>query len=256
MSKIKWSIQLYTVRDHLAKDFAGTVQKLAKIGYSAVEVGGAFGDLKTAAEAKKALADAGLTVSGAHVMVDPILADPAKVVADQVEMLGNNLIIVPWIALDGKGVAEYAAFARQMEKAAEILGKSGAMLAYHNHSFEFKPISKGVDGMSTIWGNTSAAMVKAELDMFWVAHGGYDPVKYLEKLAGRVVALHVKDMEVGPDRRFANVGEGIIDYKTVIGAALKAGVSKFAVEQDDCYGQDPLEAAAVSFRNLEKMGLA
>src|SRR6476469_5283335 len=89
------SLQLYTVRDLTATDFAGTVKQLAKIGYRAVEMAG-YGNLKSAKEAKKALDDAGLEVSGAHATIDVLQSDLNKIM-DEHETLGSKNIICPWL---------------------------------------------------------------------------------------------------------------------------------------------------------------
>src|SRR5215211_5717985 len=92
------SLQLYTVRDLAAKDFAGTLREVARIGYKAVELAG-YGNLKTAKEAKKALDDAGLTVSGAHARLE-MLEKELNQVLDDAETLGNGIVICPWLPED------------------------------------------------------------------------------------------------------------------------------------------------------------
>jgi sugar phosphate isomerase/epimerase len=257
MASIPLSIQLYTLRDHTAKDFAGTVKALAKIGYKGVELAG-FGNLKTAAEVRKAVDDAGLVVSGAHVGIDGFLTDPGKAAADH-HALGNKHVVCPWAPLDGKDEAAYKDFALQLGKAGKAAAEHGLTLAYHNHSFEHKPLGRRAngtryDGLDVIYENTSPDLVFAELDLFWTQHGGHHPAKYLEKMGKRAILVHLKDMEVGPDRRFANVGDGIIDFPAIISAGQKVGIRWYIVEQDNCYGQDPLDAARISFENLRKMG--
>lgn len=254
MAKIPLSVQLYTLRDRCNQDMPGTLKALGEIGYKGVELAG-FGSLKTAAEVRKAVDDAGLVVSGMHLGIDGFLgADAAKAAEDQ-KILGNSHVICPWVALDGKPEADYRAFALQLEQAGATAAKLGLTMCYHNHSFEHKPLRKGLDGLDVIFGNTHPDHVKAELDLYWVQHGGHDPAKYIEKMGKRCVLVHLKDMEVGPDRRFANVGEGIIDFRAIVAAGQKVGVRWYVVEQDNCYGQDPLDAVRVSYGNLQKMGL-
>jgi sugar phosphate isomerase/epimerase len=252
MAAIPISVQLYTVRDHTAKDFAGTVRKLGAVGYKGVELAG-YGNLKSAAEVRKACDDAGVVVSGAHMSIDGFLADAAKA-ADEQRTLGNTHVVCPWAPLDGKDEAGYRDFAAQLQKAGEAAARHGLTVAYHNHSFEHKPLRKGLDGLDVLYAACSPEFVKAELDLFWVQHGGHNPAKYIEKLGKRCILVHLKDMEVGPDRRFANVGEGILDFHAIVTAGQKVGVRWYIVEQDNCYGQDPLEAVANSYANLKKMG--
>lgn len=253
MLTLPLSIQLYTLRDQTAKDFAGTLMELGKLGYKGVELAG-YGNLKTAAEVRKAADDAGVVISGAHVGPDALLNETSKVLEDQA-VLGNHFVICPWAPLDGKDETTYRDFAAKLEQCGQVVTRSGRTFAYHNHSFEHKPFRKGLDGLDVIFGMTSPSTVKSELDVFWTQHGGHDPVKYIEKLGSRVALLHLKDMQVGPDRKFANVGEGILDFRAIVAAGRKVGVAWYVVEQDDCYGQDPMEMAKISIRNLEAMGI-
>ncbi|MFN4243646.1 MAG: sugar phosphate isomerase/epimerase family protein [Tepidisphaerales bacterium] len=257
MAKIPLSIQLYTLRDLTATDLPGVLRQLKQIGYAGVELAG-YGNLKTAADVRKAVADAGLVISGSHVGIDGLLTDPGKF-ADEQHALGNVHVICPWAPLDGKSEADYAEFARKLDQAGKAAQEHGLVLAYHNHSFEHKPLRRGsdgkwIDGLDVIYGTASPEYVKAEIDVFWTQHGGHNPARYVEKLGSRCILLHLKDMEVGPDRRFANVGDGILDFPAIIAAGQKVGVRWYVVEQDNCYGQNPLDAARNSFENLKKMG--
>jgi len=89
------AVQLYTVRDLAAKDFPGTMKQVAAIGYKSVELAG-YGNLKTAAEAKKAIDDAGLSVVGTHAPIDQLEKEIEKVL-DESETLGCKVIICPWM---------------------------------------------------------------------------------------------------------------------------------------------------------------
>jgi sugar phosphate isomerase/epimerase len=248
------SVQLYTVRDLTASDFAGTLKQIAKIGYTEVELAG-YGNLKTAAEAKKALDDAGLTVSGAHAPIDVLETDVERVM-DENELLGSKLIICPWMPEDRrKDAAGWKAVARSLNQIGRALHERGIDLAYHNHSFEFQKF-EGKTGLDILFENSEPHLVKAEIDVYWVQHGGEDPVARINQLGDRCVALHLKDMAGGDDRKFAEVGTGILDFKAILAAAQKSGVRYGAVEQDDTYGKPPLEAIKVSYENLKKLGAA
>jgi sugar phosphate isomerase/epimerase len=246
------SVQLYTVRDAVAKDFADTAKKVAAIGYKSVEMAG-FGNLKTAAEAKKALDDAGLKVDGTHAPIDRLEKELATV-ADEAEALGTTLIICPWLPEERrKDAAGWKAFGKSLNTIGRGLHERGIDFAYHNHSFEFKEF-EGRKGLDLIFENSEPHLVKAEVDIYWVRHGGEDPVERLNKLGDRVVALHLKDMAPGDDKKFAEVGAGVIDFKSVLETATKLGVRYGAVEQDNTYGKDPFEAIKTSYENLKKLG--
>lgn len=246
------SVQLYTVRDLLAKDFAGTVKQIAQIGYKAVEMAG-YGNLKSAAEAKKALDDAGLKVSGAHASIDLLEKDLEKVL-DENQTLGNTNLVCPFLPENRrKDAAGWKQVAQSLNRIGRAVHERGMTFAYHNHSFEFQQFD-GKKGYDILWENTEPHLVKAEVDVYWVKHGGEDPVERINKLGDRVLLLHLKDMAAGADKKFAEVGTGILDFKAILAAAEKAGAQWGAVEQDNCYDTPPLEAIKTSLENLKKLG--
>lgn len=253
MAKLGIAAQLYTARDLLAKDYAGTVRQVAQIGYRNIEMAG-FGNLKTAREVAQVHSDNGLKVVGNHVGVEQLEKSP-NAVFDENEIFGNKRLIVPWLAEEKrKSAADWKAFAAAMNKLAEVCDKRGFTFGYHNHSFEFQKFD-GKAGFDIFW-ESASPLVKSELDVYWVKHGGQDPVAYINKLGSRIVLLHLKDMAPGADQKFAPVGSGILDFKAIIAAAEKAGVAYGIVEQDNCYGISPIEAMKTSFENLRKIGAA
>jgi sugar phosphate isomerase/epimerase len=248
------SIQLYTVRDLTATDFAGTLKQVAAIGYKSVEMAG-YGNLKTAAEAKKALDDAGLRVDGTHAPIEQLEQDIAKVL-DENDTLGSKLIICPWMPEARRKDADaWKSVAKSLNQAGRACHERGIDFAYHNHSFEFQKFD-GKTGLDILFENSEPHLVKAEIDVYWVQHGGEDPVARINKLGGRVVALHLKDMAAGADKKFAEVGTGVLDFKAILNAATKHRVRYGAVEQDNTYGKDPLAAIKTSYENLKKLGAA
>ena len=246
------SVQLYTVRDLIAKDFAGTVKQVAAIGYKSVEMAG-YGNLKSAAEAKTALDDAGLTVAGTHAPIEVLEKEVGRVM-DENEALGSKLIICPWMPEARRKDADgWKSAARSLNQAGRACHERGIDFAYHNHSFEFQKFD-GKTGLDILFENCEPHLVKAEIDVYWVKHGGEDPVARINQLGDRVVALHLKDMAPGDDKKFAEVGAGVLDFKAILDAATKHGVRYGAVEQDNTYGRDPLAAIRTSYENLKKLG--
>jgi sugar phosphate isomerase/epimerase len=243
------SVQLYTVRDLLAKDFAGTLKEVARIGYKSVEMAG-LGSL-TAVEARKALDAAGLTIAGAHARLDLLEGDINKVFADQTT-LGNKVIICPWLPPERRN--NWKELAGVLNKVGRSCRERGFDFAYHHHSFEYVKVEGGKYALDVLLENSDPELVKLEVDVYWVKHGGDDPVARMTRLGQRVVALHLKDMAAGPDQKFAEVGTGILDFKAILAAAEKTGAKYGAVEQDETYGTPPLDAIRTSFENLKKLG--
>jgi sugar phosphate isomerase/epimerase len=247
------SVQLYTIRDLTAQDFAGSMKQVAAIGYPTVELAG-YGNLKTAKEAKKVLDDVGLKVAGTHAPIDQ-LEDEAKLqrVLDDAETVGTTLIICPFMPEPRrKDAAGWKAVAKSLNAAGRACHERGIDFAYHNHSFEFQKFD-GKTGLDLLFENSEPHLVKAEVDVYWVEHGGENPTERINKLGERVIALHLKDMGRGDERRFAEVGTGILDFKSILAAAEKLGVKYGAVEQDKCYDTPPMQAIKTSFENLKKL---
>ena len=246
------ALQLYSVRDMTARDFAGTLKKVSEIGYKLVETAG-YGNLKTAKDAKKALDDAGVKAVSGHFSID-MLEKQIEQVVDEAQTLELDMVVCPFLPDDRhKTAADYQAVAKSLDKAGLMLHQYGVVLGYHNHAFEFEK-HDGKYGMDILLENTQPHLVCAEVDVYWVKHAGVDPVEYINKLGDRVRALHLKDMLEGPEKRFAPVGTGVIDFKALLAAAEKNGVRYGIVEQDRTYDKATLDAIKTSYDNLKKLG--
>lgn len=250
MATLPVCLQGYTVRDDFAQDFYGTLKKIADIGYAGVELAGLYG--KNATELKAVLDDNNLTVPGAHVG----LGDLANVEAalETYNTLGAKYIIVPYLPAEMRtGMDDYRKLAEMLSDLGVKVSKAGMGFAYHNHEFEFETFGTDQTAFDLLFGSTDANIVKVELDAFWVRKAGLDPVATINKYAGRVPLLHVKDMTT--DGKFAQVGEGATDFAPIFAAAEGVGGTEYyIVEQDDTYDVAPLDAITTSFRNLQKMG--
>lgn len=246
------ALQLYSVRDMTARDFAGTMKKVGDIGYKLVETAG-YGNLKTAKEAKKALDDAGLKAVSGHFAID-LLENKLEQVLEDAQTLGMDMVVCPFLPEDRrKDATGYQAVAKVLDKAGLALHQYGVILGYHNHNFEFQKFGDK-NGLDIIYENTQPHVLCAEVDVYWVKFAGFDPVEYVNKLGDRVRALHLKDMLEGQEKRFAPVGTGIIDFKAVLAAAEKNGVRFGIVEQDKTYDKAAIESIHTSLENLKKLG--
>lgn len=245
-------LQLYTLRDLTKEDFPGTLTKVKEIGYDYAELAG-YGNLKTAKEAKKALDDAGVKVCGMHTPIKDLEGNMAGVVSDA-QTLDTKLVVCPHLSENERNSADaWKNVADRLSKVGRALHEHGIELAYHNHSFEFQKFD-GKFGYDIFFDAAKPHLVFAEIDVYWVKHGGEDPVAYINKLGERVVSLHLKDMNNADEKKFAPVGTGILDFKAILDAATKVGVKWGIVEQDQCYGADPLESIKTSRENLTKLG--
>ncbi len=249
--KLPLGLQLYTLRDLLKDDFKGTIEKVAKIGYSAVEFAG-YGGLP-AEEVKKLLDDLGLVCCGTHEGWNGLTADVIDKTIAFNRAIGNPYIICP--SMPGefreKGTEGIKAFSDEMNKAGEQVKQAGMQLCYHNHDFEFKQIENKTL-YDLLLERTDAKLVKMELDTYWVKFAGLNPIDWIKKLKGRLPLLHMKDMTKTEPVTFAPVGLGSMDIKGIVKAGRKVAVEWFVVEQDRCQGP-ALEAVSFSYGNLREI---
>ncbi len=252
MPKIPISLQLYTVRDDASKDFAGTLRRVADIGYAAVELAG-HGDLSPRA-LKSLLDDLHLSVSGSHVSIDVLEKNPQQAIDDALT-LGNSHLIIPSVSEERRSsVDAWKQTAETMDSIGETLQTFNLTLCYHNHDFELKPLENGELALDFLYAQTDPLWVKAEIDTYWVMVAGLDPVAYVRKYSGRVPLMHVKDRNPA-DGFFAEVGTGNLPLDALVQAADEIGTKYLVVEQDVCR-RPPLESVALSYNNLKAKGYA
>jgi sugar phosphate isomerase/epimerase len=243
MSNPVLGLQLYTLREPMAKDFVGVLGKVGEMGYEAVEFAGTGG--LTGTELRKVLDDLGLRVAGMHQPIN-VLEDDLPSAVTMAQELGTTNLVCPFLPEDRRGDAEaWAATGGVLDGIGAKCRTEGLQLSYHNHSFEFVKFG-GRYGLDILFENCSPANVLSELDTYWVRHGGEDPVEYIQKYSGRISILHVKDMdESGPEPTFTEIGRGVLDWSAIHQAAVPAGVEWYCVEQDRCAG-DPMDSARAS----------
>lgn len=252
MSSIPVSVQLWTLRDEVDRDFVGTLRKVAEIGYAGVEFAG-YGAF-SAGELRKVLDDLGLKASGSHVGIEALIADLPRQM-DYCREIGSEFLICPWLPDEMRTDAQaYLRTAETLDRIGAECRRNGLAFCYHNHDFEFQRFD-GKYGLDILYEATNPQDVQAQLDVYWVKRGGGDPAAYIRKYAGRCPLVHLKDMADDADRSFAEVGTGILDFDSIFTACQEAGVRWYVVEQDVCK-RPPLESVRISFENLRARGIA
>ncbi len=246
-------VQLYTVRDNMAKDPIGTLKKVAEIGYTDVELAGyyerKFYGMPPIAF-KRLLNELGLTTNSGHVGPDRLREDWEATVADAA-ILGQKYLVIPWLPeSERKTIDQYKRLAEALNRGGEVAKKAGIQLAYHNHDFEFITLDGQVP-YDLLLQACDPKLLKMELDLYWIIKAGKDPLAYFNQHAGRFHLWHVKDMDDTSDRFFTEVGNGTIDWSAIFKAARKAGMKHFYVEQDVCKNHAPLESIAISYKYLQ-----
>jgi len=246
MAELKIALQLYTVRDLLSEDYVGTLRKVKEIGYDIVQPTGHLP--YEAAEMRRIFDDIGLEAAGLHIDGDRLRHELPRWM-DYAEALGTRDLVWPYMEEKYRQSREdWTSAARIMDELGARCKEQGFRLSYHNHSFEFVRFGDTY-ALDLLYAHSAPDHLYAEIDTYWVKHGGEDPVAYIRKYAGRLPILHVKDMADDEQRSFAEVGSGILDWQAILEAAVEAGVEYYAVEQDICPG-DPLESAAGSLKYL------
>lgn len=248
----KIGVQLYTLRDQISKDPKGIIQKVAALGYNEVESFG-YNDGKyfglTATEFATLLKQNNLTHPSGHYMLTALSNNWDKAIADA-KIAGQKYMVLAYLLdTERKTIDDYKKIAVQINKAAEACKKAGIQFAYHNHDFEFIDMG-GQHGYDIFLKETDADLVKFELDLFWIAKAGKDPVEMFKQHPGRFPLWHVKDMDNTEKKSFTEVGSGVIDFKKIFAASKTAGMKHFFVEQDVCPGP-PLESIEKSIKYLK-----
>ena len=282
-------VGLFTIPTLLEKDFAGTMKRLAAIGYKEIETfgpyswsaqiaqdrwkavsqslafkgSGYFG--LTPAAVRRILDDNGLTSPSMHTDLDS-LRTRLEPMAEAARVLGQRYVVLPSIpaterqSLDGyrRMVDGFNAFGAQA-------AKLGLRFTYHNHGYGLKPID-GVVPFEMLVERTDPAVVHLQMDLYWVTAGGADPIAYLQRYKGRYKSIHIKDMakpmrftgDGGDSSQWialfpfiTDAGRGVLDLSAILSAAKQAGVEHFFIERDQT--PTPDETLRESYRYLSSL---
>jgi len=222
-------LQLYTVRELFSKDPMGTLEKVAKIGYREVEYGGGGYDKMDHAALRKTMDRLGLKSPSLHIGYEALSGDFAGSVK-MAKTLGADTVILPYMTAEQRNAESWKVAVANFNRWAEQLKKAGLDFAYHNHDFEFTTKPGGVSLYDMLLADADPALVKLELDLFWVIAAGEDPKAIIKRLPGRIYAYHVKDRTA--DGKMTSVGKGVIDFADIFTLNGTAGVKHFYVEND------------------------
>jgi len=256
MTQSVLAAQLYTVRGftQTAADFSASMRRIRDIGYTAVQVSG-IGPIPDA-EVKSIVDDVGLVICNTHVRPSSALWDDLDAVIAQHRLWDCKHVAIgsmptPFREEDEDG---FRRFAEEATRVGERLHDAGLTFSYHNHSFEFVRFGERT-GLDIIYEESDPRYLQAEIDTYWVQHGGGDPAAWIRRMKDRMPVVHLKDMViVDGEQAMAEIGEGNLNWPAVLQACQEAGVEWYAVEQDICR-RDPFESLRISYRNLRAMGL-
>jgi len=239
MNDLQVALELYTVRDETRLDFAGTLQRVAQIGYAGVEFSG-YGNLN--AEAMSALlAETRLKAVGTHLGLDGLEGPQLDASIRYCKDIGCAFIVLPSLPKTYRNLEGIKVLAPRLDAIGRQCREHGITFAYHNHDFEFTRVD-AISLIDYLLQLTDPSLVKIELDVYWVAYAGVDPVLYLQALADRVVLVHLKDMAA--DRSITEVGKGILDMQHICAFVRERGL--WGIVEHDHPHIPSLESAKIS----------
>ncbi|GAB3242306.1 sugar phosphate isomerase/epimerase [Hymenobacter seoulensis] len=258
-------LQLYTVREAMAKDPAGTLAKVARLGYNSLEGATYTGTQKfygmTPAAFAALLKQNNLIMPSSHYMLGEQQNDGKPTAGtilhgwdqavDDAARVGIKYMVCAYLFEGERGnLDHYKLLAERLNKAGERCKKAGIQMCYHNHDFEFANL-EGQQPLQLLLKETDPALVKMELDLYWATKAGHDPVALFKQHPGRFPLWHVKDMDRTPQRNFTEVGNGSIDFKRIFAQAKLAGLKYFFVEQDQTPGS-PFDSIQQSIAHIKR----
>ncbi|TQJ58851.1 sugar phosphate isomerase/epimerase [Arthrobacter sp. SLBN-83] len=243
---MSYSLQLYTLRNAISEDLPGTIKKVAEIGYTQVEP---YNFVATAKELGAALKENGLTAPSGHA---PLMSQDQDEIFAAAKELGITTVIDPFLPAEHWQKAEdIQATAEKLNTAAKKGAEYGIRVGYHNHAWELESTIEGRTALEYFESLLDPELV-LEVDTYWAAVGGQDPVELLQRLGDRVKFIHIKDGPLNKDNKAQQpAGQGKVPVMDVIAAAksLEVGVVEF-----DDYAGDIFEGINESLSFLNAAG--
>lgn len=233
----EFGIQLYSLRDYFRTDIENSLKTISDWGITTVEGGGTYGMDET--KFRNLLSKYNLETISIGADYEELKNNP-KAVAEKAKRYGARFVMCAWIPHNGNRftIDDIKASTAVFNRAGNILKKEGVTLAYHAHGYEFRPYEYGTlfDYMAQ-----NAKNFSFEMDVFWVQHGGENPLALLEKYPDFVVMLHLKDMQkgvvgntTGSEDVETNVvlGTGQVDIAGIVKKARELGVRYMFIEDE------------------------
>jgi sugar phosphate isomerase/epimerase len=261
--KYKMGLQLFSIRDAMARDLPGTVKKISEMGYEDTETYGFNATQQTyyglkAVDFRQLLSRNNLiTTSGHYDLFSFIRKTDAELITylDQciegAHALGQKYITWPWLDPDSRTMESYKVLVKKLNLAGNHVTKAGLGFAYHNHDFDFTD-HNGENGYDLIMRETDPTTVKLQIDLYWVMHSSrLSPAALFRKQPGRFVMWHIKDMDK-VSRDYTELGNGSIDYTTILPDASLSGLEYYYLEQGGNFATSSMQSVADSAAFFKK----
>jgi sugar phosphate isomerase/epimerase len=242
-------LELYTMRAEMAKDVAGTIARVARIGYKEVEF---FTYNNWEPEKLRALIDAhGLTSPSVHTAIE-ILERDFDARAAAAKVMGHKVLIVPSLNTRTLTTAEsWKEIAKRFNALGRKAHDAGLRFAFHNHAVEAAMLN-GFRPYDILLGETDPALVDFQMDLYWMIKAGGDPIAYFNSNPGRFISVHVKDATAAPELAMRDVGAGAVDWRKIFAMRAKAGIKYFIVEHDEPR-PDAFDSITASYNYLSRL---
>ena len=242
-------VQLYTLRGEMRRDFEGTLARVAQIGYREVEFAGYFN--RTPSRIRAMLDANHLVAPGAHVGLETLEGDAGARTIESAQQIGHQYLLVAWTPVEWRRTLDdWRRMAERFNSVGERTRAAGIQFAYHNHDFEFRELEGRVP-FEVLCEATDPHLVQIEMDLFWIVHGGGDPLAFFQRWPGRVPMVHVKDRTA--DGRMVDVGAGAIDWRRIFAQRRQAGIRHYFVEHDE--PPDPWASIQASYTYLSRLSV-
>ena len=251
--KYKMGLQLFTIRDAMAKDPLGSIKYARSLGYEDGEIYGYNGDNDTyygikSKEFKKQLDSLDFTISSGHYDFSSRFNEPIDVLKKYVdqciigsENLNSKYITWPWLAPEYRTIENFKVLTDKLNIIGEQVTNAGLQFAYHNHDFEFTD-HNGEQGYDIILSGTDPNLVKLQMDMYWVEHSSNKSIhELIKENQGRYVMWHIKDMDK-VTRDYSEMGNGSIDYKNILSSIEQKDLQYYYIEQGGNFAKNSMQS--------------
>jgi sugar phosphate isomerase/epimerase len=243
--RIPVGLQLWSVKDDVARDFSATVAAVAAMGYEGVELAG-YGNLD-AKGAKAALDGAGLKVAGMHVNYASVASDPTAVISDALTLGAKNVVCSWWPPAQLVSAAACERIGEQLGRIGDALKPFGLRFGFHNHATEMGSFD-GRPGFEWLLGAAAPRSLFAELDVYWAHVAGYAPGRFIREQGARIGILHLKDE--------TELGRGPVDFADIFAAADSVGSVEWLIVEQEKFNHAPLESVRICLEQLRSWGRA
>ncbi|MGG1519716.1 sugar phosphate isomerase/epimerase [Paenibacillus oryzisoli] len=249
MIQQKCALQLYTLREECKVDFPKVLREIKSMGWAGVQFAGYHGyDPEVLAETAE---KTGLQTAGLHVSYQRVTEELDELIAEA-RMFKTRDLIMSSTPMNLRDLEGYTEIKKRLNAAAEQLRLEDMRISYHNHAYEFDTAINGLSAFEFLLEPTMDNLILAEIDVYWVKKGGYDPLSIISRYSGRMPIIHLKDMALNNEQTFAEIGEGCIDFSPILKWGEQNGIEWYVVEQDKCF-RAPMDCVQTSFTNLSRI---